>query len=68
MLTQFEAIKETIVAFTINKIIQGCVGIVDVFKRIDAVGTSIRRGSVDTIFFNPTLDVLSAITRGGWYF
>ena len=41
MLPQFKEIKDTRVAFSINKILQGCVGMVDGFKRIDAVRTSI---------------------------
>ena len=48
--------------------IQGYVGMVDGFKRSDAVGTSILRGSADGMVLNPTLDVLSAITCGGWNF
>ena len=38
------------------------------FKRSDKVGRSIRRGSVDDMVLNPSLDVSSAITRGGWNF
>ena len=41
MLPQFQEIKDISVAFTINKMFQGCVGKVDVFKRGDMVGTSI---------------------------
>ena len=37
-------------------------------KRIDAVGMSICRGSADDMVLNPTLDVLSTITRGGFNF
>ena len=37
MLPQFQAIKETIVAFIINKMIQVCVGMVDGFKISDEV-------------------------------
>ena len=65
MFPQFQAITYTSVVFTINKMIQGCVGMVDGFKRSDAVGTSIRRGYADDMVLNPTLDVLYAITRGG---
>ena len=39
---------------------------VDVFKRGDVVGTSICHGSEDYMVLSPTLDVLSAITRGSW--
>ena len=63
--SQFQSIKDTSVAFSINKILQGCVGMVDRFKRSNAVGTSIFRGSADDMVLNPTLDVLSAITCGG---
>ena len=65
MFPQFQAIKETIFAFSINKMLQGCLGMVDGFKRRDAVGTPICRGSADDMVLNPTLDVLSAITCGG---
>ena len=41
---------------------------VDKFKRSDVVGTSIGRGSADNMVMNTTLDVLSAITRGGQNF
>ena len=41
---------------------------VDGFKIIGAVGMSICRGSADDMVLNPTLDVLSDITRGGWNF
>ena len=41
---------------------------VDGFKRSYAVGTLIRHGSADDMFINPNLDVLSAITSGGWNF
>ena len=63
---QFQEIKETSVDLSINKMLQGCVGMVNVFKRIYAVGTSIRCGSSDDMVINPTLDVLSVITCGGW--
>ena len=39
MFLQFLEIKETSVAFSINKMLQGCVGMVDEFKRSDGVGT-----------------------------
>ena len=45
--------------------LQGCVGMLDIFKSSDALGTPIRRGSADDMVLNPTLDVLSAITHGG---
>ena len=64
MFPQFQAIKETSVALIINKIIQGCVGMVDGFKRSDAVGMSICRGFADDMALNPTIYVLSTITRG----
>ena len=64
MFPQFQEIKETSVTFSTNKIIQGCVGMLDIFKRSDTVGTSIRRISADDMFLNPNLDVLSAITCG----
>ena len=38
------------------------------FKRSDAVGTSITHGYADDMVLNKTLDVFSAITRGGWNF
>ena len=41
---------------------------VDGFKRSYAVGTLIRHGSADDMVINPNLDVLSAITSGGWNF
>ena len=37
-------------------------------KRSDVVRTSIRHGSADDMVLNPTLNVLSAITCGGWNF
>ena len=39
---------------------------VEGFKMSDTVGTSIYRGSADDMVLNTTLDVLSAITCGGW--
>ena len=39
---------------------------VDGFKLSDMVGTSICRGCADDMVLNPTLDILSVITRGGW--
>ena len=65
---QFQSIKETSVAFRINKIRQGCVGMVGRFKRSDALGTSIHCCYADDIVLNPTLDDLSTITCGGWNF
>ena len=38
---------------------------VDVFKSIDSVGTSIGCSSADDMVLNPTLDFLSDITSGG---
>ena len=35
-------------------------------KRSDPVIKSISRGSADDMVLNPTLDVFSAITCGGW--
>ena len=60
MFPQYQARKDTIVAFATNKMLQGCVGKVERFKRSDVVGTSVHRGSVDYISINPTLDILSA--------
>ena len=65
MLPLFQVIKYKSEDFTINKIPQGCVGKVDGFKWSDTVITSICGGSSDDIVINPTLDVLSAITRVG---
>ena len=45
-----------------------CFGKVGGFKMSDAVGTSIRCGSAYDMVLNPALDVLSAITHGGWNF
>ena len=64
MLPQFQPIKDTSIYFTINKMIQVFVGNVDGFKSSDAVGTSIYHGSMDDMFINPALNVLSAITYG----
>ena len=68
MLKQFQLITDNSVAFTINKIIQSCVGKVDGFKSSDVVGTPICRGSSYGMVLNPTLDVLSAISYDGWDF
>ena len=68
MLPQVQAIKETSVAFNINKIIQGCFGMVGGFKMGNPAGTSIRCGSADNMVLNPTLFIFSDITRGGWNF
>ena len=68
MFPQFQAIKDTSVSFSINKMLQGCFVMVYGFKRSDAVGTSICCGYADDIVMNPTLDILSDITRGGWNF
>ena len=38
MFPQFQTIKDTIVAFCINNILQGCVVLVDRFKISDVVG------------------------------
>ena len=48
--------------------LQVCVGMVNEFKRSDAVGMSIRHGSADDMVLNSNLDVLYDITRGGWNF
>ena len=66
MFPQFQAITYTSVVFTINKMIQGCVGKADIIKRSDEVGTSIFCGSTDDMVMNPTLDVLSTTTSGGY--
>ena len=58
--------ENTSVAFTIINILQGCVGKIDVFKRIDTVGTSICCGSEDDMILNPIVDVLYDITHGSW--
>ena len=68
MLPQFQAIKETSVYLTTNEMLQGCVGKVGGSRRSDTVGTSIIHGSADYMVLNPTLDVLYAITCGGWNF
>ena len=68
MFPQFQAIKYTSVVFTINKMLQVCIGEVGGLKKSDAVGTSITHGYADDMVMNKTLDVLSAITRGGWNF
>ena len=68
MFPQFQAIKETSVVLTINKMLQVCVGMVDVFKIIDTVGTSICRFFVDNMVMNPTLGFWYPLTRGGWNF
>ena len=65
---QFQEIKETSVDLSINEILQGCVGMVNVFKRIYAVGTSICCGYSDDMVINPNLNILSAITHGEWNF
>ena len=57
MFPQFKTIKETSVAFTINKMIQGSVGNVDGFKTSDAVGTPIHHGSADGMVLIPYIDV-----------
>ena len=58
--------KNTILSFIINKVLQDCVVTVEGFKMSDAVGTSICCGSADTLFLNPTVDVLSAINHVSW--
>ena len=55
MLPQVQAIKETSVAFNINKMIQGCFGMVGGFKMSNPAGTSICCGSADNMLLNPTL-------------
>ena len=52
----------------INKVILLYDGKVGRFKCSDAVGTSIHHGSAENMVLNTTIDVLSAITRGGLYF
>ena len=68
MLPQFQEIKDISVAFTINKMLQCCVGKVGVFKRSATIGSSIICGFGDDMVLNPILDVLSSITRGGCNF
>ena len=65
---KFQEIKESSVVLTMNKIIWVYVGKVGVCKIIDVVGKTICCGSADDMVLNPTLDVLSTITHGGWYF
>ena len=65
IIPKFQAIKYTSFSFTIDKIIQGCVGMVDGFKISDVVLTSISRGYADDMVMNTIIDVLSYITRGG---
>ena len=48
--------------------LQGCVGKVVGLKMIDAVGTPIHRGSANDMVLNITINVLSAITCGGFNF
>ena len=43
-----------------------CDGKLGGLKSSDVVGTSIRRGSTDDMVLNRNIDVLSAITNGGW--
>ena len=66
MLPQFQAIKNSSVSFTIDKMIQVCSGKVDIFKRSDIAETSIHCDSSDAVVMNTTLDVLLAITLGVW--
>ena len=68
MFPHFHSIKYTSVSFSVNKMLQVCVGMVDGFKNSDAVGKSIYRGSEDDMVLNSTLDVFSDITLGGWKF
>ena len=68
MLPPFQATKENSVAFSINKMLQDFVVMVDGSKKSDAVGMSIRCCFVDDIVLGPNLDVLSSITHGGWNF
>ena len=60
MLPQFQEIKDISVAFTINKMLQCCVGKVGVFKRSATIGSSIICGFGDDMVLNPILDVLSS--------
>ena len=66
MFQQFQAMKETSVDLNVNKMFQVCLGKVEVLKRSESEVTSIISGSIDNMVLNKTLDVLSAITRGGW--
>ena len=59
MFPEFQAIKETSVAFI-------CVGKVGRFKRSDTERILICCGSADDMVLNPTLDVFSVITFGSW--
>ena len=68
MFPQIQKIKETSVPFTINKILQFCIVKVGGFKRSDALGTLFFLGYAYDMVMNTTLDFLSAITRGVWYF
>ena len=67
MFPHFQPIKYTSVSFTINKILQGCVGKAEGLKRSNMVETSFYHISTDDMVLNPTHDVLSEITCGGWY-
>ena len=66
--SQFQAIKQTRVFLTINKMLQVYVGKVGGCKSSDTVGTSIRRGYAYDMVLNPNINFLYAITHGGWNF
>ena len=68
MFPQLQETKETSVGFNINKIIQGCVEKVNVFKCFDEVGTPILNDSTYYIVLNTTLDFLSFTTHGSCNF
>ena len=63
MFPQFQAIKDTSVSFTMNNMLQVCIGKVGGFKRSYVVGTC---GSSDYMVMNLTLGVLSDITPVSW--
>ena len=67
MFPQFKAIKETSVTFTTDKILQGCLGMVDTFKSSDVVLKSICHGSIENMVLNITLGALSTITTFKWW-
>ena len=63
---QFQAIKKKNVADNINKILQVCVGKFDGLKISDVEVTLIQSVSVDDKVINMSLDIMTAITCGGF--
>ena len=68
MFPHFHSIKYTSVSFSVNKMLQVCVGMVNEFKISDAVGMSILHGYADDMVLNPNLDILYDIPHGSWNF